>query len=54
MMENLDKKFDNFADKDYNNTYLIEKKKSKFSRIINLIKNILLKREFKSNIDNKN
>lgn len=54
MMENLDKKFDNFADKDYNNTYLIEKKESKFSRIINLIKNILLKREFKSNIDNKN
>lgn len=51
MMESLDKRFDSLSDDDYKNTYLIERKDTKFSRIINFIRKILLKREFENSND---
>lgn len=47
MMENLDNKFDDLPEiKD--STYLIERKENKFLKLINYIKNIILKREFEN------
>ena len=49
MMEKLDKRFDMLAELDSNSTYLIPRKESKFTRIVNYIKKILWKREFEVN-----
>lgn len=48
MMENLDKKFDALADSGLNSTYLIPRKESKFSKFINYIKRLLLRKEFEN------
>lgn len=48
MMELLDKRFDFFSDLDLSNTYLIPKKENKFLKLINYIKKLILKREFKN------
>lgn len=49
MMEKLDKRFDMLAELNSNSTYLIPRKESKFTRIVNYIKKILWKREFELN-----
>lgn len=48
MMENLDKKFDGLDEENDNSTYLIPRKENMFTKVINYIKKLILKREFEN------